>query len=191
MPPEAVSACGAQPDVGVTPIVGNILTIFVAVPIQPVAEVPVIVQVVAVPGEAVTVAPAVVGATIKVMDLLSASTNLRDKLEANTKYFRAEMTKAGFDIVPGEHPIVPIMFGKYPDCSKLAVAFANRMLEEGIYVIAFSFPVVPKGKDRIRVQISAAHDVEHIDQAIAAFKKVGKELGMIKDSDCGCGCGCC
>ena len=138
-----------------------------------------------------TVAPAVVGATIKVMDLLSASTNLRDKLEANTKYFRAEMTKAGFDIVPGEHPIVPIMFGKYPDCSKLAVAFANRMLEEGIYVIAFSFPVVPKGKDRIRVQISAAHDVEHIDQAIAAFKKVGKELGMIKDSDCGCGCGCC
>jgi glycine C-acetyltransferase len=126
-----------------------------------------------------TVAPAVVGATIKVMDLLSSSTELRDKLEANTKLFRSKMTEAGFDIIPGDHPITPIMFGKYPDCSKLAVKFADRMLEEGIYVIAFSFPVVPKGKDRIRVQISAAHSTEHIEKAIAAFTKVGKELGMI------------
>ncbi len=127
-----------------------------------------------------TVAPSVVGATIKVMDLLTASTELRDKLEANTKLFRTKMTEAGFDIVPGDHPITPIMFGKYPDCSKLAVKFADRMLEEGIYVIAFSFPVVPKGKDRIRVQISAGHSTEQIEKAIAAFTKVGKELGMIK-----------
>jgi len=127
-----------------------------------------------------TIAPAVVGATIKVLDLLSSSTELRDKLEVNTKHFRTKMTEAGFDITPGDHPIVPIMFGKYPDCSKLAVNFANRMLEEGIYVIAFSFPVVAKGKDRIRVQISAGHDMHHIDKAIAAFTKVGKELGMLK-----------
>jgi len=126
-----------------------------------------------------TVAPAVVGATIKVMDLLMGSTQLRDKLERNTKYFRTKMTEAGFDIVSGDHPIVPIMFGKYPDCSKLAVDFANKMLDEGIYVIAFSFPVVAKGKDRIRVQISAGHEMEHLDKAIAAFTKVGKELGMI------------
>jgi glycine C-acetyltransferase len=127
-----------------------------------------------------TVAPAVVGATIKVMDILMASTDLRDKLERNTKYFRQKMTEAGFDIIPGEHPIVAIMFGKYPDCSKLAVDFANRMLEEGIYVIAFSFPVVAKGKDRIRVQVSAGHSQEHLDKAIAAFTKVGKELKMIQ-----------
>jgi len=127
-----------------------------------------------------TVAPSVVGATIKVIDLLSATTALRDKLERNTKYFREKMTQAGFDIIPGDHPIVPIMFGKYPDCSKLAVDFANKMLEEGIYVIAFSFPVVPKGKDRIRVQISAGHEIHHIDKAIAAFTKVGRELKMIK-----------
>ncbi len=127
-----------------------------------------------------TVAPAVVGATIKVMDILMASTDLRDKLERNTKYFRQKMTEAGFDIIPGEHPIVAIMFGKYPDCSKLAVDFANRMLEEGIYVIAFSFPVVAKGKDRIRVQVSAGHSQEHLNKAIAAFTKVGKELKMIQ-----------
>ena len=127
-----------------------------------------------------TVPPAVVGATLKVMDLLMSSTTLRDKLENNTKYFRSKMTEAGFDIVAGDHPIVPIMFGKYPDCSKLAVDFANKMLEEGIYVIAFSFPVVAKGKDRIRVQISAGHNMEHLDKAIAAFTKVGKELKMIK-----------
>jgi glycine C-acetyltransferase len=127
-----------------------------------------------------TVAPAVVKATIQVLDMLSSTTALRDKLEKNTKYFRSKMTEAGFDIVPGDHPIVPIMFGKYPDCSKLAVKFANRMLEEGIYVIAFSFPVVAKGKDRIRVQISAGHDQHHLDHALAAFIKVGKELEMIK-----------
>jgi glycine C-acetyltransferase len=126
-----------------------------------------------------SVAPAVVGATIKCIDLLSASTELRDKLEANTKKFRKEMTEAGFDIVPGDHPIVPIMFGKYDNCSQLAVDFANKMLEEGIYVIAFSFPVVARGKDRIRVQLSAAHDTAHIDKAVAAFTKVGKELGML------------
>ena len=126
-----------------------------------------------------SVAPAVVGATSKVMDLLTKSTSLRDKLEKNTLYFRTKMTEAGFDIVPGVHPIVPIMFGKYPDCSKLAVTFAEKMLEEGIYVIAFSYPVVAKGKDRIRVQLSAAHETEHIDRAIKAFTKVGKELKMI------------
>jgi glycine C-acetyltransferase len=126
-----------------------------------------------------TVSPAVVTATIKVMDLLMSNTELRDKLENNTKYFRAKMTEAGFDIVPGDHAIVPIMFGKYPDCSKLAVDFASMMLEEGIYVIAFSFPVVARGKDRIRVQISAAHDMQQIDTAISAFTKVGKALKMI------------
>lgn len=126
-----------------------------------------------------TVAPAVVGATIKCIDVLSSSTYLRDKLEANTKLFRSKMTEAGFDIIPGEHPITPIMFGKYPDCSRLAVEFANRMLEEGIYVTPFSFPVVPRGKDRIRVQISAAHETEHIEKAIASFIKIGKELKMI------------
>ncbi len=127
-----------------------------------------------------TVAPAVVTATIQVLDMLSSTTDLRDKLERNTKYFRTKMTEAGFDIVPGDHPIVPIMFGKYPESAKLAVKFASRMLEEGIYVIAFSFPVVPRGKDRIRVQISAGHEMEHIDKAIAAFIKVGRELAVIK-----------
>ena len=126
-----------------------------------------------------TLAPAVVNATIRVMDMLSSTTELRDKLEDNTKYFRNRMTEAGFDILPGDHPIVPIMFGKFDNCSKLAVDFANRMLEEGIYVIAFSFPVVPRGKDRIRVQISAGHDREHIDKALEAFTKVGRELGVI------------
>ncbi|HQO27081.1 MAG TPA: glycine C-acetyltransferase, partial [Acidobacteriota bacterium] len=109
-----------------------------------------------------TVAPSVVMATIRVMDMLSSTTELRDKLERNTQYFREKMTAAGFDIIPGVHPITPIMFGKYPDCSKLAVDFANAMLDEGIYVIAFSFPVVPRGKDRIRVQISAAHEQHHL-----------------------------
>lgn len=127
-----------------------------------------------------TVAPSVVMATIRVMDMLSSTTALRDKLEKNTQYFREKMTAAGFDIIPGVHPITPIMFGKYPDCSKLAVDFANAMLDEGIYVIAFSFPVVPRGKDRIRVQISAAHEQHHLEQAIAAFTKVGRKLNMIK-----------
>lgn len=126
-----------------------------------------------------TVPPATVGATIKVIDLLSASTELRDRLERNTMKFRKEMTEAGFDIIPGVHPIVPIMFGKYDNCSQLAVDFANKMLEEGVYVIAFSFPVVPKGKDRIRVQLSAGHTTEQVDKAVKAFTKVGKDLKMI------------
>ncbi len=126
-----------------------------------------------------TVAPSVVEATIRALDLLTSSTELRDKLENNTKVFRQAMVEAGFDILPGVHPITPIMFRKYQNSSKVAVEFANKLLEEGIYVIAFSFPVVPKGKDRIRVQISAAHSLEHIDKAINAFIKVGKGMQLI------------
>ncbi len=122
-----------------------------------------------------TLAPAIVGATIKVIDLLSSSTHLRDKLEHNTSYFREKMTAAGFDILPGEHPIVPIMLYDAP----LSQTFASKLLEEGIYVIGFFYPVVPKGKARIRVQISAGHDMEHIDRAIEAFTKVGKDLNVI------------
>ncbi|MEM6377493.1 MAG: glycine C-acetyltransferase [Bacteroidota bacterium] len=122
-----------------------------------------------------TVAPAIVGASIKVLDVLSNSTALRDKLEDNTKFFRAEMTKAGFDIIPGVHPIVPVMLYD----AKLSQTFANRLLEEGIYVIGFFYPVVPKGKARIRVQISAGHEQEHLEKAVTAFTKVGKELGVI------------
>lgn len=123
-----------------------------------------------------TVAPAIVGASIRVLELLSSSTQLRDKLEANTRYFRKAMTEAGFDILPGEHPIVPIMLYDAP----LAQNFARQLLDEGIYVIGFFFPVVPKGKARIRVQLSAAHETEHLDKAVAAFVKVGKELGVIR-----------
>lgn len=126
-----------------------------------------------------TLAPSVVGATLKALELLTESTYLRDKLEANTKMFRKMMTEAGFDIIPGDHPIVPIMFSKYPNSSEIAVEFANRMLDEGIYVIAFSYPVVPRGKDRIRVQLSAAHEPHHIEKAVEAFVKVGKELKII------------
>jgi glycine C-acetyltransferase len=122
-----------------------------------------------------TLAPAIVGASIEVFDILSKSTELRDKLEDNTTYFRKEMTAAGFDILPGEAPIVPIMLYD----AKLSQDFANRLLDEGIYVIGFFYPVVPKGKARIRTQLSAAHDRVHLDKAIAAFTKVGKELGVI------------
>lgn len=122
-----------------------------------------------------TLAPSIVGASIAVLDMLSETTDLRDKLEENTKYFREKMTAAGFDIKPGVHPIVPIMLYE----AQLAQDFAARLLEEGIYVIGFYFPVVPKGKARIRVQLSAAHDKEHLDKAIAAFTKVGKALGTI------------
>jgi glycine C-acetyltransferase len=108
--------------------------------------------------------------------MLSETTALRDKLEQNTKYFRSEMTKAGFDIRPGEHPIVPIMLYEAP----LAQKFAEKLLEKGIYVIGFFFPVVAKGKARIRVQISAGHDNHHLDKAIQAFTAVGKELGVLK-----------
>jgi glycine C-acetyltransferase len=126
-----------------------------------------------------TLAPAVVEATIQAIDLLTSTTELRDKLENNTRIFRKALTDAGFDILPGEHPITPIMFRKYENSSKVAVDFADKLLENGIYVIAFSFPVVPKGKDRIRVQLSAAHELEHIDKAINAFIKVGKEMNLI------------
>lgn len=124
-----------------------------------------------------TVSPSVVGATIAVLDMLSETTELRDKLESNTQYFREKMTAAGFDIKPGTHPIAPIMLYD----AVLAQKMAARMLEEGIYVIGFFFPVVPKGQARIRVQISAAHTREHLDKAIAAFTKVGKELGALKE----------
>ncbi len=123
-----------------------------------------------------TVAPAIVGASLKVLDILEGSTELRDKIERNTKYFREGMTKAGFDIIEGTHAIVPVMLYDAP----LAQEFANRLLDEGIYVIGFFYPVVPKGKARIRTQISAGHEIEHLDKAIAAFTKVGKELGVIK-----------
>lgn len=127
-----------------------------------------------------TLAPSVAGATLKVFELLSSTTDLRDKLEANQKYFRKKMVEAGFDIVPGDHPIVPIMFGKFENDAKLAQGFARDLLEEGIYVIGFSYPVVPKGQARIRVQLSAAHEVEHIDKAIAAFTKIGKKYSVIE-----------
>jgi glycine C-acetyltransferase len=123
-----------------------------------------------------TLAPSIAGASIAVLDLLSESTELRDKLEDNTKYFRAKMTEAGFDIKPGEHPIVPIMLYD----SVLAAKFADALLQEGVYVIGFFFPVVPKGLARIRVQLSAGHERAHLDRAIAAFTKVGKELGVLK-----------
>ncbi|QJD95769.1 glycine C-acetyltransferase [Mucilaginibacter robiniae] len=123
-----------------------------------------------------TLAPSIAGASIAVLNMLSETTTLRDKLENNTQYFRQKMTKAGFDIKPGVHPIVPVMLHD----AKLSQQFAARMLEEGIYVIGFYYPVVPQGKARIRVQISAAHEQEHLDKAIAAFTKVGKELGVIQ-----------
>ncbi|MCA8973848.1 MAG: glycine C-acetyltransferase, partial [Planctomycetes bacterium] len=123
-----------------------------------------------------TLAPAIVGATIACLDKLSSTTALRDKLAANTRFFREAMTKAGFAIVPGEHPICPIMLGD----ARLAVEMASRLMDEGVYVIGFSFPVVPKGKARIRVQISAAHETPQLEAAVAAFAKVGRELGVIR-----------
>ncbi|MFN0292633.1 glycine C-acetyltransferase [Pedobacter helvus] len=123
-----------------------------------------------------TLAPSIAGASVAVLDMLSETTALRDKLENNTKYFREKMTEAGFDIKPGFHPIVPVMLYD----AKVAQEFAAKMLEEGIYVIGFFYPVVPQGKARIRVQLSAAHEQHHLDKAIAAFTKVGKELGVIK-----------
>jgi glycine C-acetyltransferase len=123
-----------------------------------------------------TLAPSIVGASIEVFEMLSETTELRDTLEKNTRYFRKEMTAAGFDIRPGDHPIVPIMLYE----ATLAQKFAERLLEKGIYVIGFFYPVVAKGKARIRVQISAAHTKEHLDRAIAAFTEVGKELGLLK-----------
>ena len=123
-----------------------------------------------------TLAPAIVGASLRVLELLTESTELRDQLEENTQYFREQMTAAGFDIKPGEHPIVPVMLYD----AKLSQEFAAKMLENGIYVIGFYFPVVPKGQARIRVQLSAAHTRAQLDKAIAAFIAVGKELEVIK-----------
>jgi glycine C-acetyltransferase len=123
-----------------------------------------------------TLAPSITGASIAVLNMLSETTALRDKLENNTVYFRTKMTEAGFDIKPGEHPIVPIMLYD----SVLAAKFADALLQEGVYVIGFFFPVVPKGQARIRVQISAAHEQQHLDTAIAAFKKIGSELAVLK-----------
>lgn len=123
-----------------------------------------------------TVAPSIVGASIAVLDMLTSATTLRDQLEYNTNYFRTKMTEAGFDIKPGDHPIVPIMLYD----AVIAQNFAAKLLDEGVYVIGFFYPVVAKGLARIRVQLSAAHEQEHLDKAIAAFTKVGKELGVIK-----------
>jgi glycine C-acetyltransferase len=122
-----------------------------------------------------TLPPPLVAAGIRVFEMLSSTTDLRDKLETNTKYFRAKMTAAGFAIKPGEHPIVPVMLYDAP----LAQQFAARLLDEGIYVIGFFYPVVPQGEARIRVQVSAAHATDHLDRAVEAFTKVGKELGVL------------
>ena len=124
-----------------------------------------------------SLAPSIVGASIAVLNMLSETTALRDKLEQNTKYFRSRMTEAGFDIKEGDHPIVPIMLYD----AVVAQNFASKLLAEGIYVIGFFFPVVPKGKARIRVQLSAAHEQKHLDKAIAAFTKIGKELRVLKE----------
>jgi glycine C-acetyltransferase len=123
-----------------------------------------------------TLAPAVVGASIAVLDLLSQTTALRDKLAANTRYFREKMTAAGFDIKPGDHPIVPVMLYD----AVLSQKMADQLLDEGIYVIGFFYPVVPKGQARIRVQLSAAHEREHLDKAVDAFTRIGRELGLLK-----------
>lgn len=123
-----------------------------------------------------TLAPSITGASIAVLDLLSETTELRDKLESNTAYFREKMNAAGFDIKPGTHPIVPVMLYD----AVLSQKMAEKLLAKGIYVIGFYYPVVPKGQARIRVQISAGHERHHLDQAIAAFIEVGKELGVIK-----------
>lgn len=123
-----------------------------------------------------TLAPSIVGASIAVLNMLSETTALRDKLEHNAAYFRKGMTEAGFDIIPGVHPIVPVMLYDAP----LSQVFADDLLKEGIYVIGFYYPVVPQGKARIRVQISAGHDVEHLDKALEAFTKVGKKHGVIR-----------
>ena len=128
-----------------------------------------------------TLAPVVAGATLRALDLLSRSTELRDRLEGNTRAFRQRMTEAGFEIRPGVHPIVPIMFSRFaPDDAPLAQRFARALLDEGVYVKGFFFPVVPRGLSRIRVQLSAAHTPAHIDLAVAAFTKVGRALGVLK-----------
>jgi len=127
-----------------------------------------------------TLPPVVAGATLAALGLLSRTTELRDRLEASTRAFRERMTAAGFEIRPGVHPIVPILFSRFaPDDAPLAQRFARALLEEGIYVKGFFFPVVPRGQSRIRVQISAGHTPAHLDRAVAAFTKVGKVLGVL------------
>ncbi len=123
-----------------------------------------------------TLAPSIVGASIRVLDILNGSTELKDKLERNARFFRKGMTEAGFDLVPGVHPIIPVMLYD----AKLAQEFASEMLKEGIYVIGFFYPVVPQGKARIRVQISAGHETEDLIKCIQAFTKVGTKLGVIR-----------
>jgi glycine C-acetyltransferase len=128
-----------------------------------------------------TLAPVVAGATLRALHLLSRSTELRDRLESNTRAFRQRMAEAGFEIRPGVHPIVPIMFSRFaPDDAPLAQRFARALLDEGVYVKGFFFPVVPRGLSRVRVQLSAAHTPAHIDRAVAAFTKVGRSLGVLK-----------
>ena len=122
-----------------------------------------------------TVAPVITATSIKVFDLLESSNDLREQLKSNSEYFRTEMTKLGFDLVPGEHAIIPVMLGD----AKLASDMADKLLDEGIYVVGFSFPVVPKGAARIRTQMSAGHNKTHLDKAITAFAKIGRELGVI------------
>ncbi len=123
-----------------------------------------------------SLAPPIVGASLKVFELLSKSTELRDRLEKNTRYFRNELERAGFDLKEGDSPIIPIMLYDAP----LAQKFASRLIEEGIYVIGFFYPVVPQGEARIRVQLSAAHEKEHLDQALEAFTRIGQELEVIQ-----------
>lgn len=123
-----------------------------------------------------TLAPPITAASIKVLDLLEKGSELRQKLKSNSEYFRSKMSSLGFDLVPGEHPIIPVMLGD----ASLASNMSDELLKEGIYVIGFSFPVVPNGKARIRTQMSAAHSKEDLDKALAAFEKVGKKLGVIK-----------
>jgi glycine C-acetyltransferase len=122
-----------------------------------------------------SLAPVVTAVSLKVLDLLERSSELRERLLENSRYFRSALTELGFNLVPGEHPIIPVMLGD----AKLAAAMADKLLQEDIYVVGFSYPVVPKGQARIRTQMSAAHQRQHLDKAIAAFAKVGKELGVI------------
>jgi glycine C-acetyltransferase len=125
-----------------------------------------------------SIAPPVAAATIQVLDLLESSTDLRERLQSNALYFRGQMQGLGFNLIPGEHPIIPVMLGEAP----LAVNLAERMQTQGVYVVAFAFPVVPHGKARIRTQMSAAHSREQLDQVIQAFGRAGRDLGIIQEA---------
>jgi glycine C-acetyltransferase len=126
-----------------------------------------------------TLAPSIVGASIAVFEILKTSDDLREKLSENTLYFRDKMGKLGFDIIESIHPIVPVLFRKFDNDAHLAQTMSKELYDEGIYVIGFSYPVVPKGQARIRVQVSAAHKIEHLDKCIGAFEKIGKKLKVI------------